>query len=138
MEGLLRAMRRGLAKTKEIRGRWAVTGFVLSKSDGAELKEASAEVTKYLSLCVAEVAAGAMPQLQRLQSRLAEAAVLTASDKAKLDALRERPLEPRFPLRVFGGRVAPSMRLGGIKDIREVHRRPPSVWAIRRVVPHRL
>jgi len=64
---------------------------VLSKSDGAELQEASAEMTKYLNLCVAEVAAGAMPQLQRLQSRLAEAAVLTASDKAKLDALPEAP-----------------------------------------------
>lgn len=78
-------------------------GRVLSKSDKTALDVATAGVIRSLGLCVAEVAADAMPRLNAIQKQLAEMTVLTDEDQAKLKALKNLPEAGPPKERAVGG-----------------------------------
>ena len=86
---LLLALNRGQEKCTEIGERGSLATIALSKSDGKALQAAADGVTKYLGMCVAEVAADAAPRLAAMQHRLSQMATVTAEDHAKLAALPE-------------------------------------------------
>jgi hypothetical protein len=87
MSELLGVLTKGQAKCKDIGNRGTLAWIALSKSDDKALKVATVGVTKYLGLCVAEVAAEAAPRLAAMQMRLSQMASISVEDKAKLAAL---------------------------------------------------
>eukprot|EP01043_Picozoa_sp_COSAG02_P013704 COSAG02_NODE_553_length_20425_cov_17.986372_13_plen_451_part_00 len=87
MYDLLHHLQTGETVCGKIEARGTMSGAALAIADSKALKQAADGVAKSLGLCVAEVAADAMPRLNQLQRQLSKASVLTAADKAKLDNL---------------------------------------------------
>ena len=77
MYDLLHHLQAGETVCGKIEARGTMSGAALAIADSKALKQAADGVAKSLGLCVAEVAADAMPRLNQLQRQLSKASVLT-------------------------------------------------------------
>eukprot|EP01046_Picozoa_sp_COSAG06_P007649 COSAG06_NODE_376_length_16647_cov_19.266920_7_plen_518_part_00 len=99
MTNLLAALQNGQEICEKICDRGRILKLVLSSSDDGALEDAVDKVSCYLSFCVAEVAAEAVPRLNQLQSQLKEGMLLTAAEKERIAMitaeaiLHEQPFE---------------------------------------------
>eukprot|EP01047_Picozoa_sp_COSAG01_P026588 COSAG01_NODE_1718_length_9396_cov_26.510165_9_plen_774_part_00 len=81
MKRLQQELDEGEMQCRKTCERWKIASYVMAESDTAALAKCTTGVEKYLGLCVAEVAADAVPRLHALCAKFKDAAVFTQAEK---------------------------------------------------------